>query len=365
MTKFSAPWSSSAGSLSAVLEDAEDARAQRDRVVERVQRERVLLGARRCGRSSAAIRPPARARRRRRAGPSVVVTAWAARSTESTSASMTSTFWSSRNSLRSERRCRSARAATSPPGRAAAGTGGSCCGRRSVTRTSSCLASCRAQPTPANPPPRTTTCSRPSPDSGGSGRLRGAEALEQVVADAQGVGHRGQRRVHGADAREEARVDDVEVVELVGLAVGVEHRRRRVGAEPARARLVRDARDRDLVLHVALRGIGGRGCMPEVAEHRLELVVAAAAWAPRWSACRRAGRCRRRAASRGCRAAAGPRWTARSRRRGGRRSSSVQLRRQPGLQRLLAPEHLGRGLADHLDVPQRVVDVVARRSRSR
>ena len=57
------------------------------------------------------------------------------------------------------------------------------------------------------------------------GRAR-AHALEQVVADAQRVGHRGQRRVDGADAREEARVDDVEVVELVRPAVGVEHRGR-------------------------------------------------------------------------------------------------------------------------------------------
>ena len=63
-----------------------------------------------------------------------------------------------------------------------------------------------------------------------------AHALEEVVADAQRVRHRGQRRVHRADAREEARVDDVEVVDLVRAAVGVEHRRRRVGAEAARCR---------------------------------------------------------------------------------------------------------------------------------
>ena len=68
-----------------------------------------------------------------------------------------------------------------------------------------------------------------------------AEPFEQVVADAQGVGHRRERRVHGADAREEAGVDHVEVVDLVGPAVGVEHRRRGVGAEPARAGLVGDA----------------------------------------------------------------------------------------------------------------------------
>ena len=57
-------------------------------------------------------------------------------------------------------------------------------------------------------------------------RAAGAEPLEQVVADPQRVRHRGQRRVDRADAREDARVDDVEVVELVRSAVGVQHGRR-------------------------------------------------------------------------------------------------------------------------------------------
>src|SRR3954453_17069138 len=107
----------------------------------------------------------------------------------------------------------------------------------SVTRT--CLSRARrlTQPTPANPPPTTMTWRRSSVASG-MGFLRtggaGAEALEQVVADAQRVGHCGQCRVAGADGREEARVDDVEVVDLVRPAVGVQHRRRRVTAEAAR-----------------------------------------------------------------------------------------------------------------------------------
>src|SRR4029453_16701894 len=62
---------------------------------------------------------------------------------------------------------------------------------------------------------------------------RSLDSLEQVVANAERVGHRRQRGVHRADAREEARVDDIEVVELVRLAVGVEHRRRGIGAESA------------------------------------------------------------------------------------------------------------------------------------
>ena len=56
---------------------------------------------------------------------------------------------------------------------------------------------------------------------GGLRRRAGAQPLEQVVADPQPVGHRRQRRVHRADAGEEARVDDVEVVELVRPAVRV------------------------------------------------------------------------------------------------------------------------------------------------
>src|SRR3954453_13576943 len=106
---------------------------------------------------------------------------------------------------------------------------------------------------PAKPPPTMTTWSGSVPGSGMRGLLlrdTDAEALEQVVAHAQRVGHRRERRVHRPDAREEARVDDVEVVDLVRAAVRVEHRRRRVGAEAARPRLEGDAGDGDLVAQV-------------------------------------------------------------------------------------------------------------------
>jgi hypothetical protein len=59
-----------------------------------------------------------------------------------------------------------------------------------------------------------------------------AESLEQVIADPDGVGHRGESGVDRADAREEAGVHHVEVVELVGPAIRVEHRVGGVGAEP-------------------------------------------------------------------------------------------------------------------------------------
>src|SRR3954469_18381784 len=96
----------------------------------------------------------------------------------------------------------------------------------SVTSTLT-LRRARGAASPPNPPPTITIWRRGawSPGMDGlRGRDGGAEPLEQVVADAQGVGHRRQRRVHGADAREEARVDDVEVVHLMGAAVRVHHR---------------------------------------------------------------------------------------------------------------------------------------------
>src|SRR6476660_5771714 len=68
---------------------------------------------------------------------------------------------------------------------------------------------------------------------------RSAESFEHVIPDAQCVGDGGERRVHRADAREEAGVDDVEVVHLVRAAVHVERGARRVGAEPDRAGLGR------------------------------------------------------------------------------------------------------------------------------
>src|SRR4051794_18839136 len=67
--------------------------------------------------------------------------------------------------------------------------------------------------------------------AGRDGGRRRAQALDEVVADPQRVRDGGQRRVHGTARREEARVDDVEVVDVVRLAVHVERRGRRIGPE--------------------------------------------------------------------------------------------------------------------------------------
>ena len=58
-----------------------------------------------------------------------------------------------------------------------------------------------------------------------------AQPLRQMLTHPDRVRHRRERRVHGADAREEARVDDVQVVELVRLAVA-----RRAPTSPGRDR---------------------------------------------------------------------------------------------------------------------------------
>src|ERR1700722_3131757 len=100
---------------------------------------------------------------------------------------------------------------------------------------------------------------------------RSGQPGQDPVADPDGVGHRGEGRVHRADAREDAGVGHVEVVHLVRAAVGVEHRRGRVGAAPDGPGLMRAARDRDVRLHVH----ASVGQVPlvhvERADHRLEL----------------------------------------------------------------------------------------------
>src|SRR5215475_13039141 len=46
-----------------------------------------------------------------------------------------------------------------------------------------------------------------------TGRGGSAQTAEEVVADAERIRHRSQRRVDGADAWKHARIDDVEVVQ--------------------------------------------------------------------------------------------------------------------------------------------------------
>lgn len=83
---------------------------------------------------------------------------------------------------------------------------------------------------------------------------RSAEPREETVADPQRVGDGRQGRVDRADAREEARVDDVEIVQVVGLAVDVQRGGSRVGSETDGARLMRRRADRHALVQVDAAG---------------------------------------------------------------------------------------------------------------
>src|SRR5262245_12671435 len=77
----------------------------------------------------------------------------------------------------------------------------------------------------------------------GCGRLRcgclrvglGAEPPQQVIADAEGIGHDRQRRIHGCAGWEKAAIDDIEIVDFVRFTIHVECRSFGGGGAPTRA----------------------------------------------------------------------------------------------------------------------------------
>src|SRR6516225_835332 len=76
-------------------------------------------------------------------------------------------------------------------------------------------------------------------------RPSAAQPLEEVFADPQGVGHDSQGRVHRATGYKETAIYDVEVVQVVCLAIHVERAGLRISPEPDGADLVGHARQRD------------------------------------------------------------------------------------------------------------------------
>src|SRR2546422_5843303 len=94
---------------------------------------------------------------------------------------------------------------------------------------------------------RLAVLTTPPVASGGSTLL---EPLEQVIPDAERVGHDRERRVYRSARGEEARVHHVEVVHFVRLAVRVQRRGFRVVPEADRPVLVRDARQRDALAEI-------------------------------------------------------------------------------------------------------------------
>ena len=81
-----------------------------------------------------------------------------------------------------------------------------------------------------------------------------AQALQQVIPHAQGIGHRRQRGVDRGDAGEETGVHDVEIIEFVGFTVDIEHRRSGISAKAARASLVAHPGDGDVFPQIEIVG---------------------------------------------------------------------------------------------------------------
>ena len=94
-----------------------------------------------------------------------------------------------------------------------------------------------------------------------------------MIADAQRVGHRCQRRVHRANARKEAGIDYIKVIHLMGLAVNVQHRRLGIFAEARRARLVCHTANVDLIFQVEIARDQMVRVHAQVIEHGLQFVV--------------------------------------------------------------------------------------------
>src|SRR5207248_9863847 len=80
----------------------------------------------------------------------------------------------------------------------------------------------------------------------------GSESLAQMVGDAQRIRDDREPRVHGSGRGEEARLDDVEVVHLVRLAVHVECGGAGIPAEADGAVLVRHAGERNALPNVQI-----------------------------------------------------------------------------------------------------------------
>jgi hypothetical protein len=69
--------------------------------------------------------------------------------------------------------------------------------------------------------------------------------LQQMISHPQRIGYNRQRRIHCAARREEAGIDDVEIVHFVRFAVAIKRGSLRIVAETNRAVLMRDAGQRD------------------------------------------------------------------------------------------------------------------------
>jgi len=72
-----------------------------------------------------------------------------------------------------------------------------------------------------------------------------SHSLQEVVAHAQCIGDDGQGRIHRTAGREETAIDDIQIVHIMSLAVGIQSRGLRIVTEANRAILMGNAAERN------------------------------------------------------------------------------------------------------------------------
>src|SRR5215469_11308608 len=95
----------------------------------------------------------------------------------------------------------------------------------------------------------------------------------EMLSHSDGIGDGGERRVDRADAGEEAGIHYIEIIELMGLAVGIQHRGFGVAPEATRTCLVAATGDRYLVLHIEVARDQVVRVHTQMWQHGFQLVV--------------------------------------------------------------------------------------------
>jgi hypothetical protein len=99
-----------------------------------------------------------------------------------------------------------------------------------------------------------------------------AQSFSQVFPHPPGIGHDGQGRIHRAAGREEAGINDIEIVHVVRFTVDVESRRLGIDPKADGAVLMRDPGQRDALVDEQIpREQPDMACMPADCTLRLLL----------------------------------------------------------------------------------------------
>src|SRR6516164_9215067 len=94
-----------------------------------------------------------------------------------------------------------------------------------------------------------------------------------MISYADRIGDRSQGRIHRTDTDKETRVHDIEIVELMRLAVLVQHGGLWVRAEPACPSLMSTSGDWDIGLHIDVARDQVLGMHAQMGQDRFQLIV--------------------------------------------------------------------------------------------